>query len=111
MRLRTVASSLLAYVAMTSVNVHAEDAYALYPIDEIKSNEMKLRIYSSDNVDKTCDSEAKKRGFPPYGIKVDACTFWSGDFKTCDIYFPKKVSNDILGHELRHCLHGAFHKW
>ena len=60
-----------------------------------------------DNVQKACDAESRKRGYGGFGYGVDACSFW--DDNTCTIITSKKTTTVILGHELRHCLQGAFH--
>jgi hypothetical protein len=56
--------------------------------------------------------ESKKRGLGGFKITVDACSFWDkglfGD--SCTIISEIKTSMAILGHEMRHCFQGSFHK-
>lgn len=35
-----------------------------------------------------------------------ACTNLNLDTNTCDIYYPKGVSNEVMAHELAHCTGG-----
>ena len=60
-----------------------------------------------DNVQQVCEAESRKRGMGGFGYGVDACSFWEDN--SCTIITPKKTTTAILGHELRHCLQGAFH--
>jgi hypothetical protein len=72
-----------------------------------------------DNVFDACDSESKKRGnggFPAVDIgnKMDACAFWSDPSanrtNVCTIITGKNTDQDTVGHEVRHCFQGNFHK-
>lgn len=38
-----------------------------------------------------------------------ACAFWNVKRKDCTIVTPMSTGYNYLGHELRHCLEGAFH--
>lgn len=38
-----------------------------------------------------------------------ACAFWNVKRKECTIVTPLNTGYNYLGHELRHCLEGAFH--
>ena len=60
-----------------------------------------------DNVQQECEKESRKRGLGGFGYGVDACSFWENN--SCTIITPKKTTTTILGHEMRHCLQGAFH--
>ena len=71
------------------------------------------------NVFDACDSESKKRGnggFPllDEGKKMDACSFWSdptaSKTNVCTIITAKNTDHDTVGHEVRHCFQGVFHK-
>jgi hypothetical protein len=60
-----------------------------------------------------CQKESKKRGFGGFGYHVDACTFWDQDIlgnDVCTVYTPSQVNLVMLGHEVRHCFQGAWHK-
>ena len=35
------------------------------------------------------------------------CAMW--DDESCRIYLPENTTNEILGHEMRHCLDGKWH--
>lgn len=38
-----------------------------------------------------------------------ACAFWNVKRKECTIVTPPNTGYNYLGHELRHCMEGAFH--
>lgn len=72
-----------------------------------------------DNVFEACDAESKNRGnggFARLGLgqKMDGCSFWSNTTpnKTnmCTVITAKTTDHDTLGHEVRHCFQGNFHK-
>ena len=65
-----------------------------------------------DNVQKACDTESKKRGLGGFKIQVEACSFWGKrlTLDVCHIITEKKTDLDTIGHEMRHCFQGAFHK-
>ncbi len=72
-----------------------------------------------ENVFDACDSESKKRGqggFPKLdkGKKMDGCSFWSNPSakktNVCTIITGENTDHDTVGHEVRHCFQGRFHK-
>ena len=73
----------------------------------------------ADNVFEACDSESKIRGnggFPKLdkGTKMDGCSFWSNPSvnktNVCTIITAKNTDQDTVGHEVRHCFQGNFHR-
>jgi len=65
-----------------------------------------------DDVQQACDKESKRRGLGGFKIQVEACSFWGKrlTIDVCHIITEKKTDLDTLGHEMRHCFQGAFHK-
>ena len=64
------------------------------------------------HVNEVCQQHSKKLGYAGFAYKVDACAFWKEHLfgHQCIIYTAKKTTLEILGHEIRHCFMGAFHK-
>lgn len=64
------------------------------------------------HVNEVCQQHSKKLGYAGFSYKVDACAFWKEHLfgHQCIIYTAKKTTLEILGHEIRHCFMGAFHK-
>ena len=89
-----------------------EDPHQIFNISKVSSNEITVTIIASDNVQKTCDTESKKRGYGGFKHSVEACSFWSGRSfgNTCTIVLPKNTNFHTVGHEMRHCMQGEFHK-
>jgi len=78
-----------------------------------------IRWIQVDNVFETCDIESKKRGNGGFaklgqGQKMDGCSFWSdatpGKTNMCTVITAKNTDHDTVGHEVRHCFQGSFHK-
>jgi hypothetical protein len=72
-----------------------------------------------DNVFEACDTESKNRGNGGFarlgsGQKMDGCSFWSNPAPNksnmCTVITAKTTDHDTLGHEVRHCFQGNFHK-
>lgn len=66
-----------------------------------------IRWQITDNVQKTCEAESKRRGLGGFGFGVDACSFWEGS--SCVIITGRLTTMHEIGHEMRHCFQGAFH--
>ena len=103
--------SLLILLLVIALNAHAQlekDAYEMYSIKELQTTQSLVNIIRAENVIATCEAESKRRGFGGFrGALFEACSFHNN--KTCTIVTGWKTNNDILGHELRHCLQGSFH--
>ncbi len=61
-----------------------------------------------DNIQVTCEREARIRGYPAFGYALKACTFYENDL--CVIFTEKKLNMHTLGHEVRHCFQGDWHE-
>lgn len=75
----------------------------------IQPKEVKLTWEVVDNADETCRAEdARMRENP---LHILGCAFWSKkDPTVCRIITGKLTTHEALGHELRHCFEGKFHK-
>ena len=61
-----------------------------------------------DNVQAGCNAESKRQGVATIAYRVKACSFYTKN--TCTIITGKKTTQHSLGHELRHCFQGIWHK-
>lgn len=64
------------------------------------------------NVQAECERQSKLRRLGGFGYAVEACAFWDSSRygNRCHIITAIKVNFHTLGHEVRHCFQGAFHK-
>ena len=78
-----------------------------------------IRWIQVDNVFEACDIESKNRGNGGFarlgkGQKMDGCSFWtnptSNKTNMCTVITAKTTDHDTVGHEVRHCFQGNFHK-
>jgi len=101
----------LAILALISTTAHAgleSGPRDNYDMTKLKTNRSLVTVFTVDGpINKACNIQRLKRGQLPFSYEVEACSFWSGD--SCQIYVGKKTNNDILGHEMHHCLAGNFH--
>jgi hypothetical protein len=61
-----------------------------------------------DDVQAGCNAESKRLGVATVSYQVQACSFYNKN--TCTIITGKTTSQHSLGHELRHCFQGSWHK-
>jgi hypothetical protein len=103
----------IAVVLMLAVtNVWAENPLDKFSADNNTTNKTTITWIPVDNIKKTCEEQSRRRGFGGFGIPMEACTFWDTGItgNSCVIYTPKVVDYWIIGHEMRHCFQGSFHK-
>jgi len=94
-----------------------DDPYMFFTVGENQTNEVKITWIAVEDIQKSCDAESKKRGKNGFPYAVDACSFW-GDKRnsagsmqrTCFIFTSAKTNTHTLGHEMRHCFQGEYHK-
>ena len=87
-----------------------ENPHQQFDMTNNKTNETKIIFVQADNVTKACEAESKRRGFGGFGIAVDACSFYNYLMTECTIITPKRANFHTIGHEVRHCLQGHWHK-
>lgn len=65
-----------------------------------------------DDINQACNEANKKAGRGYFRQFVAGCAYWSlnKEPRVCLILVSKFTNNDIIGHELRHCLVGTFHE-
>lgn len=102
-----IGSSFFAFAGNT-----LEDPHERFNINHLISNHIALTVIASKNVQATCDAESKKRGFGGFTTAVEACSFWDSSSvnNKCTVVLPVVTNFHTVGHELRHCMLGQFHK-
>ena len=73
-------------------------------------NDVKVRWEVRENVTEVCSRAAKLSPTQAWMTPPLACAMWNVASKECVIITGKKVSHVELGHELRHCFEGNFHR-
>jgi hypothetical protein len=66
-----------------------------------------------DDLQKACESKSREYGNSGFGYRIDACSFRFQNKShqyVCHIITAKKVDMWTIGHEMRHCFQGEFHK-
>jgi hypothetical protein len=97
---------------MLSGSAIAENANKLFDATHNMTNKVKVEWVQVKDIQKTCDKLAQEKIDKKFGYAVEACSFWTeGTFGyTCTVYTEKKTSMATLGHEMRHCFQGDWHK-
>jgi phage terminase large subunit len=104
------ALAVLMMALATNAFAYYENPHQQFDMTRNKTNETKIKFIQAKDVTKACDAESKRRGFGGFGIAVDACSFYNWSMDECTIITPLTANFHTLGHEVRHCLQGAFHK-
>ena len=73
----------------------------------VKREKSTITWQLTSNVQKTCESESRRRGLGGFNYSVDACSFWEAD--NCTIITNSKSTLHEIGHEMRHCFQGNYH--
>lgn len=73
-------------------------------------NDVKVRWEVRANVAEFCGRAAKITTAQAMFTPPLACAVWNVASKECVIVTGKEVSHVVLGHELRHCFEGNFHR-
>ena len=73
-------------------------------------NDVKVRWEVREDVATVCGRAAKLSTTQAWMTPPLACAMWNVSSKECVIITGKKVSHVELGHELRHCFEGNFHR-
>lgn len=89
-----------------------EDPKAMFNAEKKMTSMSLITWRTVKNPTKACDEERKRNGQGPYGYMVDGCSFWDKTLgvNTCIIITGKKTNLHTMGHEMRHCFAGAYHK-
>jgi hypothetical protein len=107
--------ALAVVLAVTSVNAFAyfEDPHQQFDMTHNMTNQTTITFKQVDNVTAECDKESRARGGGGFGYSVDACSFWDKKLvgpDSCIVITPKTANFHTIGHEIRHCLQGNWHK-
>ena len=86
------------------------DSFIPVPQHARLMNDVKVRWEVRENVAEVCGRAAKLSAAQAWMTPPLACAMWNVASKECVIITGKKVSHVELGHELRHCFEGNFHR-
>jgi hypothetical protein len=100
------ATQAMAQVAQDPSNIPSEQ---LFDFTKRITNSTQVSIETASNVKEACDRKAMSYQIKPAYVNPMACSFWTKT--TCVIIVGEKTSLDTLGHEIRHCFQGHWHKW
>ena len=91
----------------TTENPHAE-----FPARNNFTNSSTITWRYSKNIIAECNRESKLRGLGGFKYAVEACSFWTkvNGKDECTIITDPMPNFHTVGHEIRHCFQGNFHK-
>ena len=93
-----------------SLPVSELESFVPMPKQARLMNDVKVRWEVRENVSEVCSRAAQLSPTQAWMTPPLACAMWNVANKECVIITGKKVSHVELGHELRHCFEGNFHR-
>jgi len=97
----------------TNSFAYHEDPHQQFDMTSNMTNNVTISFIQTKNVQATCDLESRKRGGKGFGMSVEACSFWDRTMSgpdSCVIVTSTTANFHTIGHEVRHCIQGNFHK-
>ena len=103
---------LLLILILLPIASIADNAYENFDATKNMTNNTNIEWRQVSDIQTSCEKESQHRNLGGFKIKVDACSFWEKSVFThkCIIITGKRTNLETLGHEIRHCFQGAFHK-
>lgn len=89
-----------------------ENPHEQFGVTKLNSDKITVSFIVTKDVTAVCDAESKKRGYGGFKTSVEACSFWSAASynNTCTVVLPTVTNFHTIGHEVRHCMQGSYHK-
>jgi hypothetical protein len=98
-----IAFAVLSTGCTMTVQLPKEDAFTPVP----KAKQMTITLITAADPTAECKRlHPKELAFHPV---VAACAAWNFDNNTCTVVVGNPTTNNVIGHEIRHCFEGAFH--
>jgi len=100
-------------LATTSSFAYYEDPHQEFDMTHNMSNQTTITFRPVKNVQAECEKESRSRGLGGFGFGVEACSLWDRSVSgpdTCTVITATHANFHTIGHEIRHCIQGNFHK-
>ena len=104
---------LIALITISISYAYSDDPEANFLTKNNFTTSSKIHWIPVKNLQATCEAESRKRKFGGFGYAVEACSFWDKEADgsdTCFVYTNISTNTHTLGHEIRHCFQGSWHK-
>lgn len=104
--------AILIALFASSALAYTEDPHQTFNLANNTTNQIAVTIVPAKNVQAACEAESRRRGYGGFKISIEACSFWDSS-KTnnrCMIIVPVWANYHTIGHEMRHCMQGDYHK-
>lgn len=99
-----------ATTAVPSIPVTELDSFTAAPVTARVMNDVKIRWEIRDDVQQYCARAAQINLASGKFTPPLACAIWNVSSKECVIVTGRQVTHVALGHEMRHCFEGSFHR-
>jgi hypothetical protein len=111
MKMKIVIFILLS-MSIFHANAYYEDPLQPFPARNNFTNQSNITWRYVANVQPECERESKRLGLGGFGYSIEACSFWQkrNGKDQCTIITGLNPNFNTVGHEIRHCFQGRFHK-
>jgi hypothetical protein len=108
-------AALAIVLTVVSLNTlaYSENPHQSFDMTNNATNQVTITFRPVKNVQAECEKESRSRGLGGFGYGVEACSFWDRSVAgpdTCTIVTSTRANFHTIGHEVRHCIQGNFHK-
>ena len=100
-------------IALFSSVAYCETPYDKFSASKNFTNQTIMVWDYADNIQAACEAKSKEYGNAGFGYAIDACSFrFQNKSKQYvgHVITSKTVDMWTIGHEMRHCFQGEFHK-
>ena len=94
----------------SNVPAHEHLGFNPLPIEKRLMNEVRIRWEVRTDVAQVCAKAIQMGKEQAYITPPLACAIWDVPLQECVIVTGPKPTHRILGHEVRHCFEGRFHR-
>jgi hypothetical protein len=99
---------LIVLLTVSNLGYSADDPKEIFDTNANLVEKTSITWRTVDDVQTECEKESRSRGYGGFGFSIQACSFF--DKTTCTIITSKKTTMHTIGHEVRHCFQGNWHK-
>jgi hypothetical protein len=71
------------------------------------TNKTTVILSYAKDIQAACEAKSRELGHGGFGYGVQACSWVFKD--RCIVVVPEQVEMQVIGHEMMHCLQGAWH--
>lgn len=99
-------------LALTCPVMNAKAREKSFSATELMADKVTIEWRRVKSVNRACQELSQTKGHGKFGYEVEACAFWKETWLgySCVIVTSRHTTLETLGHEVRHCFQGNYHR-